>query len=181
MRKGFVAVFVVSCCVASLMPAEAQNQAVADDVWAPVRGILGEWEGTSSGRPGKGTVRRQYRLVLRDRFIEVRNTSSYPPQASNPKGETHEDVGYMSYDRTRKMFMLRQFHVEGFVNTYVSGQVEPKHIVFTTEAIENIPAGWRARETYRLAGEDELIEVFELAEPGKEFAVYSEARLKRQR
>lgn len=181
MRKGLVAVFVVSCCFARFIPAAAQNQAIADDVWAPVRPILGEWEGTSSGRPGRGTIRRQYRLVLRDRFIEVRNTSNYPPQANNPKGETHEDAGYISYDRARKVFVLRQFHVEGFVNTYVSRDVEPKQIVFTTEAIENIPAGWRARETYRFAADDEMVEVFELAEPGKEFTVYSEARLKRQR
>jgi len=39
--------------------------------------------------------------------------------------------------------------------------------VFTSEAIENIPAGWRARETYVVTGPDEFEEVFELAEPGK--------------
>jgi hypothetical protein len=37
----------------------------------------------------------------------------------------------------------------------------------------------RARETYRFGGPDELVEVFELAEPGKEFTTYSETRLKR--
>ena len=181
MRNACVAAFVVSCCFATVAPAAAQNEPAAADTWAPLRFMLGTWEGTASGRPGESTVRREYRLVLRDRFIEVRNTSTYPPQAKNPKGEIHEDAGYISYDRARKGFVFRQFHVEGFVNTYVSGQPEPKQIAFTTEAIENIPAGWRARETYRFAGDDELIEVFELAEPGKEFAVYSEARLKRRR
>jgi hypothetical protein len=39
-------------------------------------------------------------------------------------------------------------------------------------AIENIPPGWRARETYRFSGPDEFIELFELAEPGKEFTPY---------
>lgn len=151
------------------------------DRWAPLRGLLGTWEGTSQGEPGNGAVRRSYRLVLGDRFIEVRNRSVYPPRAQRPEGEVHEDVGYLSVDRARKVFVLRQFHVEGFVNTYVapttSAPASP--IVFTTEAIENIPPGWRARETCRFEGPDALVETFELAAPGKEFTTYSEARLRR--
>jgi hypothetical protein len=51
--------------------------------------------------------------------------------------------------------------------------------VLTTETIENIPAGWRARETYIVTGSNELEEVFELAEPGKTFELYSRSRLTR--
>jgi hypothetical protein len=36
-----------------------------------------------------------------------------------------------------------------------------------------------ARETYTILGPDEFEELFELAEPGKPFKVYSRARLKR--
>jgi hypothetical protein len=113
----------------------------------------------------------------------VRNTSTYLPQEKNPKGEVHEDLGYVSRDRARNVFVLRQFHVEGFVNTYAAPMAPspPGPIVFSTEAIENIPPGWRARETYRFVGADELVELFELAEPGKEFTTYSETRLKRLR
>jgi hypothetical protein len=46
-----------------------------------------------------------------------------------------------------------------------------KTIVFTSQSIENIPAGRRARETYKIVGPDELTEVFELAGPGKDFEV----------
>jgi hypothetical protein len=48
--------------------------------------------------------------------------------------------------------------------------------VFTTETIENIRRGWQARETY-VIGPDRLEEIFELAEPGRPFAVYSRCRL----
>jgi hypothetical protein len=51
-------------------------------------------------------------------------------------------------------------------------------IVFNSESLENIPAGWRARETWRITGDDSFVEVFELAEPGKDFTVYSETRLR---
>ena len=50
---------------------------------------------------------------------------------------------------------------------------------FVTEAVENIGAGWRARESYRFVGPDEFVETFELAKPGKDCRVYAETRLRR--
>jgi hypothetical protein len=142
--------------------------------------FIGRWQGTSEGRPGKGTVEREYSRVLNARFVYLRNRVVYPSQEQNPKGEVHEDIGVFSADRARRRIVFRQFHVEGFVNQYVEEPGESdKALVFVTEAIENIPAGWRARETYTFLAPDELEEVFELAEPGKPFEVYSRARLTR--
>ena len=159
-------------------PMAAQTP-VVDNLGA-VAAMLGKWVGTSEGQPGAGTVERDYERALGSRFIRVRNRNIYPPQEKNPKGEKHEDEGFFSFDRARKRMLLRQFHVEGFAITYVQDlDAKPGTISFTSEAIENIPAGYRARETYTMTGPDELEEVFELAEPGKDFAVYSRARLKR--
>jgi hypothetical protein len=105
-----------------------------------------------------------------------------PTSVETPKGEIHEDEGWFSFDRARKRMVLRQFHVEGFANQYVqNADSAALRLVFTTESIENIPAGWRARETYVVPGPDEFEDVFEFAEPGKEFELYSRARLKRVR
>jgi hypothetical protein len=49
----------------------------------------------------------------------------------------------------------------------LKSNLDGKTIVLATEGRENIPAGWRARETYKILGADELVEVFELAKPGK--------------
>jgi hypothetical protein len=150
------------------------------DSLAALEFLIGRWEGTSEGQPGKGKVQRDYVRVLGGRFIEGRNRSVYPPQPKNGNGETHEDRSIFSFDRARKRLVLRQFHIEGFVNQYVAEvPSKPGFVVFTSEAIENIPPGYRARETYTLRGSSELEEVFELAEPGKEFAVYSRTVLKR--
>lgn len=113
----------------------------------------------------------------------MQNRSQYAPQPANPKGESHEDWGLISFDKSRKQFVLRQFHVEAFVTQYVvtSVSADGKTIVFTSESIENIPAGWRARETYRIVSDDEFTETFELAGPGKEFEVYTENRLRRKK
>jgi hypothetical protein len=150
------------------------------DRFEAFRFFLGAWEGEGEGKPGKSQVSREYALVLDGRFIEVRNRSFYPPQEKN-KGEDHRDVGYISFDAARGKHVFRQFHVEGFVNQYVhqSTSEDGKTIVFVSEAIENIPPGWRARETYVLTGPDQLIERFELAEPGTDFELYSETRLRR--
>jgi hypothetical protein len=154
-----------------------------DSVWLPVQWMIGQWTGTSEGQPGTGVYERSYELVLNKKFIEVRNTSTYPPSQNNPKGEVHEDRGYLSYDRLHKTFRLRQFHIEGFVNEYRLESISPdgKTLVFLSESIENIPPGFRAKETYKFINENEFTETFELAEPGKEFQVYSKATLKRKR
>lgn len=123
-------------------------------------------------------MERSYERVLGDRYIRGRNASTYPPQEKNPKGERHQDEGWFSFDRTRQRIVLRQFHTEGFVNQYVQ---DAAALVFTSEAIENIPPGFRARESYTFHGPDELEEVFEIAEPGQPFAVYSRTRLTRVR
>ncbi len=154
-----------------------------EEVWSPFKFFLGAWQGTGKGQSGHAQLEREYQLVLGEKFLQVKNKSIYPPQEKNPKGEVHEDWGMISFDRTRKRFVLRQFHVEGFVNQYLldSLAADGKAIVFVTESIENIPAGWRAQERYLILNETEFVEVFSLAAPGKDFAVYAENHFKRRR
>ena len=178
---------------ATLMPAVATASGGQDpsspapvkkpDPWQPVRVLLGSWVGDAQGQPGAGKSEREYRLTLKDRFIHVSGKSTYPPQEKNPQGEVHEDVGFISYDKAVQELVLRQFHVEGFVNHYVLDSIsaDGRTIVFVTAAIENIPSGWRGRETYRIVSDDEFVETFALAEPGKDFATYSETRFRRKR
>jgi THAP4-like, heme-binding beta-barrel domain len=174
-RSLFGAAIVLISAIGAASPPQQ-----AADPFGAVAFLIGRWEGTSEGQPGKGTLRREYERVLNGRFIRARNRSDYPAQEKNPKGEIHEDEGYLSFDRARKKLVLRQFHVEGFVNQYVQDDdATPTRISFTTESIENIPAGWRARETYVVRGPDAIEEIFELAESGKPFEVYSRARLRR--
>src|SRR6266511_3172360 len=135
------------------------------------------------GEPGIGKAERSYAFRLHERFIQITNKSVYPPQEKNPKGEIHEDIGFISYDAKAKKFMLRQFHVEGFVNQLALETLhdQQRTLVFVSTAIENIAPGWRAKETYRLLEKDEFIETFALAPPGKDFTTYSETHFRRRR
>ena len=148
-----------------------------------VRFLVGRWQGSSEGQAGTGVVNRSYEPVLGERFLHERNKSEYPPQAANPKGEVHEHWSFLSYDKIRKTVVLRQFHVEGFVNTYrlTPRQGSRKVLVFESEEIDNLPGEWRARETYEQISDDEFTETFELAPPGKPFETYGKTRLRRVR
>ena len=176
MRKLFILIL--------LFPLLANAQlSKRDSTWLLLKPFVGTWKGEGGGEPGKGEYERSYQFILNKRFIEIRNKSTYEPTTQNPNGEVHEDIGYFSYDNGRKTFMLRQFHIEGFVNQFKLDSISPykKTLVFITESIENIPSGFKAKETYRILSDDEIEETFEIAEPGKEFAVYSKVKLVRQK
>lgn len=161
--------------------APARAQPADHDPWAAVRMLIGNWQGTATGQSGEGMVVRRYEFVLNNKFIHETNLTTYPPQEKNKKGELHEHQSYISYDKARKALVLRQFHVEGFVNQFVFNRENstPARLVFDSENFENFSNKWRARETYDMLGADEFVETFELAPPDKPFQTYSRNHFKR--
>jgi hypothetical protein len=158
----------------------AQGPPPADPL-APVRFLAGRWTGEASGQPGKGVSEREYRFELRGRFLSGRSRTAYEPRPGKTAGEVHEDWSMLNYDRISRAPVLRQFHVEGFVNEYRLTSHAPDRLEFTSFHIDNLPEGWRAREVWRIVSADEFIETFSIAEPGQDFKQYSETRLKRAR
>jgi len=172
----------LSILLISLPFVAAAQQSKTDSLWRPFNQFIGTWTGPGEGVDGKGVYERSYKFVFNKRYIELKNKTTYAPTKEKPKGYLHEEVGYVSYDKTRKKFVLRQFHAEGFINQYVLESIssDGRTITFVTESIENIPPGWRARETYTFTDSGELAEVFDLAEPEKDFELYSKANLKKK-
>lgn len=154
---------------------------VSPDPWARVRFLVGEWSGTAEGEGGTGTVHREYSFVLKNRYLHERNVSTYPPQEANQAGEVHEHWSFISYDRSRKSLVLRQFHQEGFVNQYrlTESASSPEKLVFDSENFENFDNQWKARETYEILSTGEFVETFELGEPGQPLKLYSRNHFKR--
>lgn len=101
MRKTFLFLLVMPV----LVFAQAKPQS---DVWEPLRFFLGAWTGTGKGQSGISQVEREYQFVLNGKFIQARNKSVYEPQEKNPKGEVHEDWGFISFDRVRQRHVLRK-------------------------------------------------------------------------
>ena len=168
------------CLVGALGFAQAPDPQA--DIWAPVRFLVGEWEGTAVGEPGTGTVVRRYEVILKERFLSERNQSTFPPQEKNKAGEVHEHLSLFSHDRKRNTLVFRQFHQEGFVVTYVLNRAlgSASKLVFESELMENVPESWKARETYERKSDGEFTETFELSQGGKPFTVYSRNQFKRR-
>ena len=108
--KLIVTVFLL---IASLGAAQTPSR---PDNWGPLRHLVGKWEGTGNGQPGVSKAQREYRLVLNDKFLHLESRSVYDPQPKNPKGGIHEDWGMISFDKSRKQLVLRQFHVSTYIN-----------------------------------------------------------------
>jgi hypothetical protein len=175
MRKIF---FILLLIPLTLLAQEAKEE----EVWSPFNFFVGEWKGGGKGCPGIAELKAEFKFVLDGKYLQVKGRAVFEPKEKNKKGEVHEDLGYISYDRMRKTFVLRQFHIEGFVNQYVLDTLssDKKTFVFISESMENISPGWRARSTYKILNENEFQQIFELAQPGKEFEVYSENKLRRK-
>jgi hypothetical protein len=144
--------------------------------------MIGTWSGTSSGSAGEANVQRRYVFVMGGRYLHETNTSTYPPQEKNKTGEVHEHWGMFNYDKQRKTLVLRQFHIESFVNTYRRVELpagSTAALVFESESFENFNNAWKARESYEFPSDDQFVEVFELAPPGQPWRVYSRTQLKR--
>lgn len=128
--------------------------------------LLGNWSGEGTGfGNSKSKIESGFQLVLGDKYIEVTNESKFAPTDKNPEGEYHIDKGLISYDRSRKLIVFRQFHIEGFVNQYilVDSLSTASKLVFESEIIENFMPGGKARWTIIKHSENEIETVFDLS------------------
>jgi hypothetical protein len=150
-----------------LVMAQAEKKT---DLWQPLRFLEGRWEG-----PGQGSVvTQEYRFILNQKFLQMKTKAVFEPSKERPEGEVHEDMGLFSYDQSRKTFVLREFYVEGFINTYILDDIsdDRKTLTFLTEHIENAPPGTKAKLIFKVLNPDELEQSFHIAWPDREFSCY---------
>lgn len=162
-----------SALLAALLALASTPAPDVDDPLAPLRPLVGTWKGESKGVFGNAKQTKTFAFVLNGKFLQGRTKNTNP-------NDDHEDLGMYSYDRARKTLVLREFHTEGFVNTYrVDVKDDGKMLILTSESVEN-GGGMRARTTIRFKDKDSVHETFELASGDKPFKVCVEATLKRQ-
>ncbi len=152
MRMSTLAV--LGLCMWCLSGATSEGPASQDrgrDVWAPVRGLVGTWEGRSEGKFGPANLVVTWKFVLDGKFLQSTTTSI-------SDDELHEDLGMLSYDKERKRFVYRAFYSEGYVSKFLlSISEDGKTLEFETESVENgFATGLRVKETFVFVGENEL-------------------------
>jgi hypothetical protein len=99
------------------VPAGAQQGASRPDPFAALRFLAGTWRGDQAGQPGRGAAERTYQFILNDRFLQETNTSTYPPQEKNKKGEIHHHMSMISYDTARAHSTHRDQSIHAIVIT----------------------------------------------------------------
>lgn len=132
--------------------------------------FIGNWESETTGKAGKGIGKQCFAAEMNGQYLSLNVETKFEPSEKYPEGEIHIDKGYISYDGFRKKIIYRQFNIEGYVNQYVLLIPKEGVFVFETEAIENVPAGFRARITFEIIDENSFKEGFELAAPGKDYS-----------
>ncbi len=173
-----IKIVLISLFLSTCLLAQVEN---ISPKWAPFKFLIGKWEGTGTGKWGASKVTREYDYLMGGTYIIGKNESRYEKQENNPEDENHVNWDILSYDKNRKKYVLRQFHAEDITNTYAadSAEVSTGKYEFESEAIENFGTGWKAREVYIKINENEFIEIFYLASPGKEYAEFVRNTFKR--
>ncbi len=135
--------------------------------------LLGDWEGNGIGFGNeKSKIKSSFKLVMDDHYIEVKNDSKFESTTSNPEGETHSDIGFISYDSSRNLVVFRQFNKEGYINQYILNDSlsDDKKIIFVTESIENFVPGGKAKWTIKKISDKEIETIFDVYFPNKGFS-----------
>jgi hypothetical protein len=162
-----VALLLLACAV-SARQAEGSSGEPEADPWAPIRPLLGRWEGAEIGREDASHIEREYELIMGGRFIRTSTLAVFEAAGPDTGSEVHRDIGLFSYDPDRDMLLLREFMSEGSVVTYVLERATADSLILVSERSEGA-AGFRARLRYSLVDVDVHVEALDLAPPGKGF------------
>jgi len=142
--------------------------------------LLGDWQGSGKGFGNDSSkIEASYKSVMEGRYLQFEHDSRFAPTAEKPQGEHHQDWGMVSFDKYRKLWIYRQFNNEGYVNQYFLNDSlsNDATLVFSSEKFENFPAGGRAQWTIKKTGEMEIVTIFEVSFPGKNFMCLGTNRL----
>ncbi len=143
-----------------------------EDVWAPLRPLVGKWEGKGKVPKGEADQQVEWKFIFGGKYLQATSLSV-------AVGDRHQDVGYFSYDRARKKFIYREFLSEGYVNTYVARfSDDKKTITLTSESIENGPPTMKALVKIKIDG-DKLSNTLSLGMGDKPMKVCVEGKLRR--
>ena len=112
---GIIAVAAVAlCCLLGVSGLAGASQATAASRLSDIQPFVGKWQGTSDGQPGTGTVTREYRAVLGDRFIEEIKPQRVPASGKESQGRD---------SRTSQLLQFRQRQKDGRVSTISPGRL----------------------------------------------------------
>ena len=151
----------------------AQTSSKADDRWAPLAFLIGEWTGEGGGGPGQGNGGFSFLPDQDGKILIRKNRADYPAGKDRP-AFSHTDLMIVYKESPEAQLRAIYFDMEDHVIHYtVEPSADGNSVQFVSENF---------RLTYRKAGPDRLALKFEIAPPGKPgaYATYIDATAHRQ-
>jgi len=143
--------------------------------WAPVGFLIGKWTGEGSGGPGNGAGAFTLLPDLQSKVLVRKSFADYPAANGRP-ATRHEDLMIVYRQPGSGELRAMYYDSEGHVIAYLVKPVEGG-VAFVSDGP---PDQMRYRLTYLAAGKDRARLKFEIAPPGKDFAQYLEASIRRE-
>ena len=158
MRKTALSLFFLACLG---LPAED---------WGPLQFLAGEWVGEGGGQPGETSAGSFSFAPDLQGTILVRKSFAQYPAANGRPASRHDDLTVIYRDAVSKQLRATYWDNEGHVIQYRVEPVQGGAVLASDEY----------RLTYTAAGKDQVKIKFEVAQPGKGFVTYLEARARRK-
>lgn len=146
----------------------AQTSSKADDRWAPLAFLIGEWAGEGGGGPGQGSGGFSFLPDQDGKILIRKNRADYPATKDHP-AFSHTDLMIVYEESGEAKLRAIYFDMEDHVIHYaIEPSADGNSVQFVSENF---------RLTYRKAGPDRLALKFEIAPPGKPgaYATYIDA------
>jgi hypothetical protein len=123
--------------------------------------VMGDWTGTGSGEPGKGSGGFSFKPDLQGSVLVRKSHSEYPAIQGRP-ATVHDDlmIVYAEQGSTRATYFDNEGHV---INYTPSFSPDGKTLTLVSDSAPNTPT---FRLTYASAGPDVLRINLEIAQPG---------------
>jgi hypothetical protein len=156
--------------LASLLLILASASALAAEDWGPAQFLVGQWTGGGTGQPGNGSGAFSFAADLAGHVLVRKSFADYPAAGGKPAFR-HDDLMIVYRDEASHGLQAIYFDGEGHVIRYSVAPAGPGVVFLSDGAADQA----RYRLTYTPTGKDSLKIKFEIAAPGKEFAMYIEA------